>query len=194
MRGLASTTRATIARLSCTCINIKLAARAGLSASLSHWMNLILERSRRDHSTGRRHARRRLKRARRQLHAGLPRSPPQGNALTELIFSWKMVCVLCGSGRVAVSGSRELELDLELPARRVVLSSPLETPARDLHKLLDLLRAHHHRDESRPGRLALPRLWQPQLARVHFTTTTARPELPLNGRIAGPTQGETISV
>ena len=29
--------------------NIKLAARAGLSASLSHWMNLILERSRRDH-------------------------------------------------------------------------------------------------------------------------------------------------
>lgn len=133
-----------------------------------------------------------LTRARRQLHAGLPRSPPQGNALTELIFSWKVVCVLCGSGRVAVSGSRELELDLELPARRVVLSSPLETPASITAHLL--LRAHHHRDESRPGRLALPRLWQPQLARVHFTTTTARPELPLNGRIAGPTQGETISV
>ena len=35
--------------MSCTCINIKLAARAGLSASLSHWMNLVLERSRRDH-------------------------------------------------------------------------------------------------------------------------------------------------
>lgn len=62
-------------------------------------------------------------------HAGLPRSPPQGNALTELTFSWKVVCVLCGSGRVAVSGSHELELDpeleLELPLR-VVLSSPLE--------------------------------------------------------------------
>lgn len=49
-----------------------------------------------------------------------PRSPPQGNALTELTFSWKVVCVLCGSGRVAVSGSRE---HFE---RRVVLSSPLE--------------------------------------------------------------------
>jgi hypothetical protein len=49
-----------------------------------------------------------------------PRSPPQGNALTELTFSWKVVCVLCGSGRGAVSGSRE---HFE---RRVVLSSPLE--------------------------------------------------------------------
>jgi hypothetical protein len=76
---------------------------------------------------------------------------------------------------------------------RVVLSSPLELGT-DLHDLLDSLLRARHRDESRPRRLALPRLWQPQLARVHFTTTTARPELPLNGRIAGPTQGETISV
>jgi hypothetical protein len=153
-------------------------------------MNLILERSRRDHMGDDSDEAR--------GHAGLPRSPPQGNALTELTFSWKVVCVLCGSGRVAVSGSHELELDpeleLELPLR-VVLSSPLELLGEILHDLLDLLlRARHHRDESRPGRLALPRLWQPQLARVHFTTTTARPELPLNGRIAGPTQGETISV
>jgi hypothetical protein len=86
-----------------------------------------------------------------------------------------------------------LNWNLNFLARRSELAPG--TPGRDLHDLLDsLLRARHHRDESRPRRLALPRLWQPQLARVHFTTTTARPELPLNGRIAGPTQGETISV
>jgi len=86
-----------------------------------------------------------------------------------------------------------LNLNLNFLTRRSELA--LELLGEILHDLLDLLlRARHHRDESRPGRLALPRLWQPQLARVHFTTTTARPELPLNGRIAGPTQGETISV
>jgi hypothetical protein len=79
-----------------------------------------------------------------------------------------------------------------LKARRSELAPG--TPGTDLHDLLDSLLRARHRDESRPRRLALPRLWQPQLARVHFTTTTARPELPLNGRIAGPTQGETISV